>query len=295
MKSEGRTWRRINKANSNAISGIVSLCHNCIAFMHTFLMLMLMMSVWLHECVYSECTLFSLHCTNSSKTSNGNPYVCSYVYFAWWRYTCEYIYRWFGSVHGIAALEKWIWQTTEKLFDWWSFRLTKVHVLNYSASLLTSTRLWIYTWRWLLTFILPTCIQYKYKYAYTYIKKHTKEIITGNVWFQVWICSCSASTDLPDEEKEKRAFARLNYEPVRHSTHTYTYKHTHRPRAYMHTALAHRAVVIMCLIITGLKMLPNRTKFTNESHVIVIRPPHYVVCSWIEKAIQTHTLTSLVY
>lgn len=34
--SVGRTWRRINKANSNAISGVVSLCHNCIAFMHIF-------------------------------------------------------------------------------------------------------------------------------------------------------------------------------------------------------------------------------------------------------------------
>lgn len=66
-------------------------------------------------------------------------------------------------------------------------------------------------------------------------EKYTKEIITGNVWFQVWICSSSASPDLRDEEKEKRAVVRLNYEPVRRNPHT----HTHILHKYKHPCRTH--------------------------------------------------------
>lgn len=105
-------------------------------------------------------------------------------------------------------------------------------------------------------------------------EKHTKEIITGNVWFQVWVCSSSssgsASTDWRDEEKEKRAFARLNYEPVRRNTHTAQAN----TNVHMYAARIHAPRVCPSCSSNNVpnnnrvEMLPNRTKFTNDSHAV---------------------------
>lgn len=60
--------------------------------------------------------------------------------------------------------------------------------------------------------------------------------------------------------KNERAFARLNYEPMQHKYSIHSHTHTHFDSSCSGNNVPNNNRV---------EMLPNRTKFTNESHVIV--------------------------
>lgn len=142
----------------------------------------------------------------------------------------------------------------------WSFRFAKVY--TYWTTLpVYSPQHGLYIHMKVLTFILPTCILHKQTHTHTYERDNYRQCLISSKF-----CS-SASTDLRDEERKREHSFDWTMNPytTQHTLHKYkcTY-HTHTCKTVGPSWSSNNVPNN-----NRVEMLPNRTKFTNESHVIV--------------------------